>query len=162
MKYSIHICNTRWSKNRDSIPSTGKNFSLVHSVQTGSGSNPGSYPVGTGGSFLGGEVAGHEVDHSHPPSAEDKNSWIHTCTSLRVIVFVWLLFPRCTHVKIWGIRNISVSFSSAKATSERQAHEETALRRSFKGRDTELCGQEVANHVTAWLMSQSPLNSMKS
>jgi hypothetical protein len=62
--------------------------SLVHSFQTGSGSNPGSCPVGTGDSFLGTEVPGHEADSSHPSSAEVMHSWRYTCT----------LFDRCSHV----------------------------------------------------------------
>jgi hypothetical protein len=31
----------------------GFDFSLLHSVQTGSGAHPASYPIGTGGSFAG-------------------------------------------------------------------------------------------------------------
>jgi hypothetical protein len=31
--------------------------------------------------FLGGEAAGREVDHSPPPSAEVKNGWIHSFPS---------------------------------------------------------------------------------
>jgi hypothetical protein len=31
----------------------GQDFSLLHVVQTGSGAHPASYPMGTGGSFLG-------------------------------------------------------------------------------------------------------------
>jgi hypothetical protein len=30
--------------------------------------------------FPGGEAAGHEADHSHPPSAEIKNAWRYTST----------------------------------------------------------------------------------
>jgi hypothetical protein len=37
------------------IPGRGKNFSLLHKVQTCSGSHPASYPVSTGGSFSGGK-----------------------------------------------------------------------------------------------------------
>jgi hypothetical protein len=36
----------------------GGNFSLHHRVQNGSGAYPTSYTMGTGGSFLGGIVAG--------------------------------------------------------------------------------------------------------
>jgi hypothetical protein len=36
----------------------GSEFSLLHIIQTGSGAHPASYPMGTGGSFLGGKVAG--------------------------------------------------------------------------------------------------------
>jgi hypothetical protein len=35
-----------------------KDFSLIHSIQTGSGTHPASYPVGTGDSFPGGKAAG--------------------------------------------------------------------------------------------------------
>jgi hypothetical protein len=34
------------------------NFPLHHSVQNGSGAHPASYPIGTRGSFLGGNAAG--------------------------------------------------------------------------------------------------------
>jgi hypothetical protein len=34
------------------------NFSLHHRVQNGSGAHPASYPMGTGGSFLGDKAAG--------------------------------------------------------------------------------------------------------
>jgi hypothetical protein len=35
----------------------GKEFSLLHVVQSGSGVHPTSYPMGTGGSFYGGKEA---------------------------------------------------------------------------------------------------------
>jgi len=35
-----------------------KDFSVCHHIQTSSGVHPASYPVGTGGSFSGGVVAG--------------------------------------------------------------------------------------------------------
>jgi hypothetical protein len=35
-----------------------QDFSLLHSVQTGSGAHPASYQMGTGGSFPGGKAAG--------------------------------------------------------------------------------------------------------
>jgi hypothetical protein len=40
------------------IPSRGKRFSLLHSIQTSSGAHPASYPVGTRGSFSSRKVAG--------------------------------------------------------------------------------------------------------
>jgi hypothetical protein len=40
-----------------SIPAV-QDFSLLHSVQTGSGAHPASYPMGTGGSFPGGKAVG--------------------------------------------------------------------------------------------------------
>jgi hypothetical protein len=47
-----------WQRNRGSIPGRRMRFSLLHSVQTGTGTQPASYPMGTGGSFPGGKVAG--------------------------------------------------------------------------------------------------------
>jgi hypothetical protein len=38
---------------------------LIHPY-LGSGAHPASYPMGTGGSFRGGKVAGGEADHSPP------------------------------------------------------------------------------------------------
>jgi hypothetical protein len=38
-----------------SIPGRSRDFSLLHSVQTGSGAHPASYPRGTGDSFLRGK-----------------------------------------------------------------------------------------------------------
>jgi hypothetical protein len=43
---------------RDSIPSRGKRFFLLHSIQAGSVAHPASYPMGTGGSFLRSGAAG--------------------------------------------------------------------------------------------------------
>jgi hypothetical protein len=47
--------------------------SLLHSVQTGSGTHPASYPLGTGA--LSSEVKrpGREADHSSPSNPEVKN-----------------------------------------------------------------------------------------
>jgi hypothetical protein len=36
----------------------GGNFSLLHRVQTGSGTHPTSYPMGSGGSLFGGKAGG--------------------------------------------------------------------------------------------------------
>jgi hypothetical protein len=49
---------------------TGRDFSLLHNVQTGSGAYPASYPVGTGGDFPGVRRPGRETDHSPRSSAE--------------------------------------------------------------------------------------------
>jgi len=38
------------------VPAGAGNFSLYHSVQTGSEAHPASYPMGTTGSFTGGEA----------------------------------------------------------------------------------------------------------
>jgi hypothetical protein len=40
------------------FPVGARYFSLLHSVQTGSGAHPASYPMGTGFSFSGGKAAG--------------------------------------------------------------------------------------------------------
>jgi hypothetical protein len=53
---------------------TGADFSSRPCVQTGSGTHPASYPMGTGGSFPGGKARpGRDADHSPPSSAEVKN-----------------------------------------------------------------------------------------
>jgi hypothetical protein len=39
------------------VPVERGNFSTDHRLQTGSGSHPGSYPMGTGDSFRGGKAA---------------------------------------------------------------------------------------------------------
>jgi hypothetical protein len=41
-----------------SIPDRGRDFSLLHSIQTLSGTHPASYPMSTGSSFPAGEVTG--------------------------------------------------------------------------------------------------------
>jgi hypothetical protein len=48
------------------------NFSLRYHVQTGSGTHPAFYPMGTGGCFPGVKRPGHEADHSPLSSAEIK------------------------------------------------------------------------------------------
>jgi hypothetical protein len=52
----------------------GQDFSL-HIVHTSSGADPASYPMGTRGSFAGGEA-----DHLPPTCAKVKNTWIYTST----------------------------------------------------------------------------------
>jgi hypothetical protein len=51
-----HELDDRGSRVR--FPARARNFSLHHRVQTGSGSHPSSYPMGTRGSFLGDKAAG--------------------------------------------------------------------------------------------------------
>jgi hypothetical protein len=43
-------------RGRSSSPDTIKNF--LYSIQTGSGAQPATYPMGTGGSFPGGKAVG--------------------------------------------------------------------------------------------------------
>jgi hypothetical protein len=58
----------------------GSEFSLLHVVQTGSGTHPTSYPMGTGDIFLGIKRPGREGGHSLPASAEAKKTWIYLST----------------------------------------------------------------------------------
>jgi hypothetical protein len=51
----------------------GKVPSFFHSVQTGSGAQPASYPMGNVGSFLGVKRPGNEADQLPPSSAEINN-----------------------------------------------------------------------------------------
>jgi hypothetical protein len=57
------------------IFSVWQDFSLLHSVQTGSGAHQASYPMGTRGRFPRGlNRQGREADHSPPTSAEVKKN----------------------------------------------------------------------------------------
>jgi hypothetical protein len=51
----------------------GQKIFLYSSVQTGSGAQPASYPMGNGDSFPGVKEPEREADHSSPSSAEVKN-----------------------------------------------------------------------------------------
>jgi hypothetical protein len=55
-------------------------LSLRNRFHTGSGDNPVSYPMGTGGSFPVVKKPRREGDHSSPSSAEVKNAWSYTST----------------------------------------------------------------------------------
>jgi hypothetical protein len=70
-------------KNRGSIPSSRKGYSILHSVQTASGAHPASYPMGNGPLFLGVQRPGREAKHSPPSSAEVKKAQCYTSTSWR-------------------------------------------------------------------------------
>jgi hypothetical protein len=50
-----------------------KELSLLHSIQTGSGAHPASYPMGTGGFFPGLKQPGCEYHHAPPCSADVMN-----------------------------------------------------------------------------------------
>jgi hypothetical protein len=61
-------------------PTEAEDFSSKLCVQTGSGSHPASYTMGTGGSFPGGKARpGRDADNSPPSSAEVKKEG--SCTS---------------------------------------------------------------------------------
>jgi hypothetical protein len=54
-------------------PTGAENFSSSPCVQTGSGTHPASYPMGTGGPLTGGKARpGRDADHSPTSSAEVK------------------------------------------------------------------------------------------
>jgi hypothetical protein len=55
------------------LPVGVRDFSLLHSGQTGSEAHSASYPMGTGGFSLGVKWRGLEADTSPPPTAEVKN-----------------------------------------------------------------------------------------
>ena len=59
----------------------GQGLSLIQNVQTGSGDHP-TYSMGTGRSFLEVKRPGREVGRSPPSSAEVKNKWSYTYSSL--------------------------------------------------------------------------------
>jgi hypothetical protein len=63
---------------RDGWP-RGREFSVLHVVQTGSEIHP-TYPMGTGGALPVLKQQGLETDHSPPASAEVKKIWIYTST----------------------------------------------------------------------------------
>jgi hypothetical protein len=55
---SLYRVATDWTTEGSVFESWwGQEFSLLHVVQTGSGANPVSYPMGAGGSFRGGKAA---------------------------------------------------------------------------------------------------------
>jgi hypothetical protein len=52
----------------------GRDFFLLHSIQTGFGVHPASSSVGTRGFSQELKRPGLEADHSHPPPGEDKKT----------------------------------------------------------------------------------------
>jgi hypothetical protein len=56
-----------------------REFSL-HSLQTGSGAHPDSFPMGTEALSPGVKRPGRDADYSPPTSAENKKTWIYTFT----------------------------------------------------------------------------------
>jgi len=63
------------------FPAEESHFSLVHNVQSNSGTHPASCQLGTMSSSPGHIVAqGFDDDHSPASSAEVKNEWSYTST----------------------------------------------------------------------------------
>jgi hypothetical protein len=76
------------------FPAGAGSFSLHHRVQTGSGAQPSSYPVGTICFTLGVKRPECEADHSPPSSAEVKNACSYTSTPpVRLSVATLSLYP---------------------------------------------------------------------
>jgi hypothetical protein len=67
-----------------------REFSPLQSVQTGSGTNPASYAVGSrwGVPFPEVRQLGHETEDSFPSSVEFKTAWSHTSTLLHTFMTV--------------------------------------------------------------------------
>jgi hypothetical protein len=68
------------------IPVRGKGLSLLHSVQTGSGAHPFSYPRGAwGGGDFSREIKrlGRDPDHSPPSSMEKSFTTVYEVAAIR-------------------------------------------------------------------------------
>jgi hypothetical protein len=71
-----HVTVTVWATGWTAgvwVPVRASYFYLLHGVQTGSGENPASYPMGMGGCFSEVKRSEREADHSSPSSAEAEN-----------------------------------------------------------------------------------------
>jgi hypothetical protein len=78
------------------FPVGARDFSLLHSVQTGSGARPPSYPMGTRGFFPATKRLGHEVNHSPLSIAEANNGG---ATPLLLHMSSWLGVSLSKHRK---------------------------------------------------------------
>jgi hypothetical protein len=58
----------------------GRDFSLHHHIQTGSGPHPASHPMDTGGSFPGIKQPEHDAGNSSPSNATVMNAWRYIST----------------------------------------------------------------------------------
>jgi hypothetical protein len=77
-----------WSRVR--VPAGAGNFSFHHRVQTGSGTRPTSYPMGSRGSFPGGKAAGAWSWPLTSINTEVKNAWIYNSTP-QYVFMAWCL-----------------------------------------------------------------------
>jgi hypothetical protein len=102
------------------MPARAGNFSLHHRVQNGSGAHPASYPMGTKGSFLGGNAAGREADLRLMPRS--KNVWSYISTPPYAFMAWYLVkhrdrftftfiyitsFDKQLHILIWRSCNVT-------------------------------------------------------
>jgi hypothetical protein len=86
-------------------------FSLIHSIQTGSGAHPAPCPMGTRDSTRV-KRSGREADHSPPFIAEVKNVWSYLHFPMRLhgrdyficfCCFLYVFIYLCSHVEgVWG------------------------------------------------------------
>jgi hypothetical protein len=64
----------------DQFPAGARNFSLLHSIQTGFGTHTASYPNVFQALSLKEKLPGHEANHSPPISAKVNNVWSYIST----------------------------------------------------------------------------------
>jgi hypothetical protein len=72
-----------WLNDWGLIPGRSKTFSPIHSVESGSGPHPASYPMETEDYFSGKNWPEREADHSPPYSAEVKNEDLYLDFTLK-------------------------------------------------------------------------------
>jgi hypothetical protein len=80
---AVSIATTYWLDNQGvgvRVP-VEQEFSLLYSIEPGSGAHPVSYPMDKGALFPGIKWPEYETDRSPPTSSEVKKTWIHTFTS---------------------------------------------------------------------------------
>ena len=75
-------------------PVRGRDFSLLQNIQTGSGTHPASYLMGTWYLSQGLKRSGCEVNHSPPCSGEVKNKW--SCSSTHSVCLHGVKRENCT------------------------------------------------------------------
>jgi hypothetical protein len=105
------------------IPAGAGNFSLLHSVKTGSGAHSASYPMGTGG-FLPG-IKRPEREAYHPPSsrAEVKNAWSYTSNPKYVFMACCLIKYRDNLTLLSQLSNSMEQKASSEANSHSASQE---------------------------------------
>jgi hypothetical protein len=76
-------------------------FSVLYSIQIGSGANPASYSVNTGKSFPALKLPESEFNNSRAASAEIKNDW--SCTSSCPRIFIACFIFSLLYVEIFKL-----------------------------------------------------------